>query len=101
MGTLIDIDFAVARSQADRLEEVANNLENMVNNEYSTTMQEIKAGWTGEASDAYMNKGAILESDMRTTIDRIRDVVNSIRNTVDKAEKAQRLAQEVLLKKNF
>ncbi|MCR4640698.1 MAG: WXG100 family type VII secretion target [Lachnospiraceae bacterium] len=101
MGTIIDIDFAVARAQASKLEEVANTLEGMINNDYDSTMQEIKAGWSGEASDRYMNKGSILESDMRTTVDRIRNVVNSIRTTVSKAEAAQKRAQELLLNKNF
>ena len=100
MNNLINIDFTKARQQADKLEALANELENLTQNDYVSAMEQIRGSWRGEASDQFMNKGGVLESDLRDTVTKLRKVVTNIRDRVSAVEKAQIQAMEIINRKN-
>ena len=100
MNNLINIDFNKARQQADRLEALANELDNLTQNDYVSAMEQVRSGWKGEASDQFLAKGGVLENDLRGTVENMRKVVANIRDMVTKVERAQQLAQAVVRKKN-
>ena len=97
---LIEIDFVKARKQADRLYDLADELETLKDNDYAPTMEKIRSSWTGESANLYINKGAQLEGEIEDTINMIKRVADNIRDTVKKIEDAQRAAQEVIAEKN-
>ena len=101
MNNLINIDFNKARQQADKLEGIANELEKLTGNDYEAAMGQLREGWKGDAADQFLSKGGVLEEDLRTTVTKIREVVNSIRTTVTKVEKAQAQAQAIVKNKNY
>lgn len=101
MNNIINIDFNKARQQADNLEGIANELENLTGNEYETAMGQLRDGWRGEAANQFISKGGILEEDLRNTIKKLREVVSSIRTTVTRVEKAQAQAQAIVKNKNY
>lgn len=96
----INIDFVKARNQADAIERLANEMEAMVSNDYEPAMNQVKAGWTGPSSVAYLNKGAKLEGDLKDTVQRMRQVAGEIKNAVSILEKAQKEAQQIVSKVN-
>ncbi len=98
---VIDIDFAVARKQAQKLDELADDLERLKDGDYNQTMEQIRTNWTGESANAYLTKGATLETEIEDTIREIRKVAGDIRETVRKLEEAQEAAQAVISGKNF
>ena len=115
---VIDIDFAVARKQAQKLDELADDLERLKDGDYNQTMEQIRTNWTGpwgsqneypyirtnwtgESANAYLTKGAALETEIEDTIREIRKVAGDIRETVRKLEEAQEAAQAVISGKNF
>ena len=98
---VIDIDFAVARKQAQKLDELADDLERLKDGDYNQTMEQIRINWTGESANAYLTKGAALETEIEDTIREIRKVAGDIRETVRKLEEAQEAAQAVISGKNF
>ncbi len=97
----IDIDFKKAKAEADKLEIIVNEMEKMINNDYEATMRQVREGWKGEAGEAFLNKGGVLESDMRYTAKQLREVLNELRGIIKAVELLQKQAQEIVNRKNY
>jgi len=101
MNNLINIDFVKARQEADKLEQIANELERLTGSEYASAMGQLREGWKGDAANQFLKKGGILEDNLTITVKKIREVVSNIRGTVTKVEKAQAQAQAIVKNKNY
>ena len=98
--SVIDIDFDVARKQAAKLDQLANDLENLKNNDYAPAMEQVRTSWTGSSASAYLGKGVALDNDLDDTIKSLKRVADDIRTVVRNIEKAQEDAQAVIAVKN-
>ena len=63
----IKLNYEKAIRQAERLETIGREVNNMANNDYENTLNGIAASWTGENSAAYLNKAKQLKEKMITT----------------------------------
>ncbi len=75
----IHFNFQKARQQADRLDEIAQQLTRLTTTEYANAMQNVAANWKGENASAYLSKGSRLQGDMEDTAKSLHHVASEIR----------------------
>lgn len=94
----IKIDFAAANAQAQRLEEVAEEIRRMANDRMKNTMAQMSANWKGDSAAAYFAKAEKLQSDILKTAGNLESIARSIRSTArriyDAEREALRLAEQ-------
>ncbi|WP_349943930.1 WXG100 family type VII secretion target [Lacrimispora sp. BS-2] len=94
----IEFDFRLAKQKANELDEIAENLQNLSNNKFNNTMQNLSAGWKGESASLYLNKGQILQEDIIKTSKNLREVASTIRAVAKRIYEAEmealRIAEE-------
>ncbi len=95
---LIEMDFKNAISQAENLERIAKEIENLLNNQFKPCMDIVSGSWRGENASSYIRKGNIVREDICSEAKKIRDtaaVVREIARRLYEAEKrAYRLAHK-------
>nr|WP_288827934.1 WXG100 family type VII secretion target [uncultured Clostridium sp.] len=94
----IEFDFRLAKQKANELDEIAENLQNLSNNKFNNTMQNLSASWKGESASLYLNKGQTLQKDMIKTSKNLRQVASTIRAVARRIYEAEmealRIAEE-------
>lgn len=97
----IELDFKVAKQQADRLEQLAIELERLSSNKFEGTISDLSACWTGDNANAYMQKAYRLESDMKNTANDMKKTANQIRKTAKKIYDAEMYAKKIAEKRIY
>jgi len=94
----IEFDFRLVKQKANELDEIAENLQNLSNNKFNNTMQNLSASWKGESASLYLNKGQTLQKDMIKTSKNLRQVASTIRAVARRIYEAEmealRIAEE-------
>lgn len=75
----IEMDFRQAMAQADRVDDAANNLSGVSNRQLEGTLQDLASGWNGENADAYLAKGAKLQSRINNSASELQEIASTIR----------------------
>ena len=91
----IELDFRNAKRQADKLEQLAIELERLSSNKFDGTINDLSACWKGDNANAYLQKAYKLESDMKNTANDMRRTANQIRKTAKKIYDAEMYAKEL------
>lgn len=78
-NTQIRFDFQNARQQADRLDELAGNLEQQVLRQMFDANQQLRNAWTGESANRFVAKQSELQEKIRSTIRALREIADEIR----------------------
>lgn len=96
--TSIEIDFTEACMQAKKLEECAENMEHLANQQIADTLKTMATGWKGESANAYFAKADIVKSEIAATAKTLYSIASSIRaqarRTYDAEKEALRLAEQ-------
>ena len=94
----IEFDFRLAKQKANELDEIAENLQNLSNNKFNNTMQNLSASWKGESASLYLSKGQMLQEDIINTSKNLRQVASTIRTVAKRIYEAEmealRIAEE-------
>ncbi len=91
----IKLNYEKAIRQAERLETIGREVNNMANNDYENTLNGIAASWTGENSAAYLNKAKQLKEKMITTGKNLLLVAEEIRRKARRIFDAEMAALEL------
>lgn len=75
----IEMDFNMARRQADRLEELADKLRGLSENRFGGTLNNISGNWKGENATAYLSKGSKLQGKMNRSSSELYQIASDIR----------------------
>ncbi len=98
----IRFNFAQAKQQAQRLENIAQEMRNTANQNFEQALSELSAGWSGECATQYIRKAQKVKEDILTTAKDLDAVAASIRKVAQRiynAEmEAKRLAEEIARK---
>ena len=73
-STQIRFDFQNAKQQANRLDELANSLEQQVIRPMSDTAQQLHSAWTGESANRFTAKQSELQEKIRRTSSSLRNL---------------------------
>jgi uncharacterized protein YukE len=88
----IEMDFNKARTQANKLDEIANNLKNLSSNDFQGTLQNLSGCWKGSNASAYMNKGTKLQDEINSTAKELHAVASDIRTIAKRIYDAEMAA---------
>lgn len=95
---LIEMDFKNAIRQAENLERIAKEIENLLNGQFDSCMNIVSGNWRGENASSYIRKGNIVREDICCEAKKIRDtaaVVREIARRLYEADmRAYRLARK-------
>ena len=97
----IEFDFRQAMAQADRIDTVADNLNNLSARRFEATMQNLSSNWKGENASAYRNKGERLQGKMNTTVNELRNTASDIRKIAKKLYDAEMAALDIATKRTY
>ena len=81
----IEMDFRRAKAQADALDNLANELNNLANKDYENTITQIQANWESDNATIYFGKAQTVKermnrsaSDLGKAADTIRQIAKNI-----------------------
>ena len=93
----IEINFQAAQMQAKKLEDIADDMKRLADQQLANTIQEMSACWKGEAATAYFGKADKVKQDIAATAKTLHTIAASIREEAkriyDAEMKAVALAQ--------
>lgn len=92
----IYMNYRQAMRKADELDEIADELKKLADQELQNTLQMISANWKSTNATAYLAKGDKLGNNIQSTSVQIRNVASTVRSvakrTYEAEMKAYRLA---------
>lgn len=91
----IEFDFKQANIHANRLEELANSLSGLSNNQLKTTLQGVSTSWKGENASMYIGKGAKLQYEVDQTSRELLAIATQIRQVAKKIYIAEMEAVDI------
>lgn len=75
----IEINFQAAQAQAKKLEDIADDMKRLANQQLANTIQEMSACWKGEAATSYFSKADKVKQDIAATAKTLYAIAESIR----------------------
>lgn len=90
--TTIEINFQSAQEQANRIEEAANSMKQLANQQMTETFQRISACWKGEAASAYLSKAEKVKQEVTSTADALYTIAKKIREQARRIYEAEKQA---------
>ena len=91
----IEFDFSQARQQAGQLEEIAQRLEALAQNQLQSAQEELPSYWTGRSASLFQNKQEQLRQNVLTTARAIRAEAEDIRTVARRLYEAEQAALEI------
>lgn len=91
----IEFNFKTALKQADKIDEIANNLSMLSRTDFGNALQNLSAGWKGENASMYLSKGSTLQGKMNGTSGSLRAVATDIRTIAKRIYDAEMAALRI------
>lgn len=85
----IQLNYDAARRQAQRLEEIARTLTNVADNQLNGSFSQLQSSWKGDSATAYLNKGKVVQRDIKTTASNVQNAADSIRKIAKRTYEAE------------
>lgn len=97
----IEFDFRKAKQQAGKLDDAAEQIRRIANNNFQDTLQSISVSWTGENSRQYLNKGVALKNQMIQTARKLNGIASEIRTAAQRIYSAEMAALRIAEEREF
>lgn len=91
----IEMDFRKAMRQADHLNEIAERLKTLSDNNLENTLNNISNNWISNASNNFCNKGRKVENDILAIAREIENSAANIRSIARRVYEAEKHAEEI------
>ena len=91
----ITIDFEKTMRQAAQLDECAEKLRRMTNNEYAKSMQTLANAWKSESASAFFGKGESLRRNLDNNARDLETIANNLRRAARRIYEAEKKAEEI------
>ena len=97
----IQMDFQKAKNQADKLERIAKDLNNVANNDMSGCMRDVSANWKGENAKVYVNKGYVVAENLRSAAAGLNQAAATVRTIAQNTYNAEKRALELAKQRKY
>lgn len=91
----IEMDFQNARKQAEELEQVAQNLAMLADEQLQPCLLGLAAAWKGENATAFCKKGHIVENNIRSSASNIKNAADAMRQIAENTYQAEKRNYEI------
>lgn len=97
----IRLNYSRAKGQADRLDEIASQIESMADNEYEDTLNGIAGAWKGDNSNEYLRKARELKNRINDTAGHLHSIAEEIRRKAYRIYQAEMRALEIANQRSY
>jgi uncharacterized protein YukE len=97
----IEFDFNKAMKDADKVENIANELKRLATQKFDDTMQNLAVNWKGDNASRYLKKGEILGENMVKTANDLYNIAAEIRTVARRVYKTELAALEIAQKREY
>lgn len=91
----IEMDFANANRQADELDQIAQNLNLLVNSKFDPCLRGISVSWKGENAAAFCRKGNVIENNIQNSVSDLKKAASTIRTIARNIYNAEKRNYEI------
>ncbi|MDE7261696.1 MAG: WXG100 family type VII secretion target [Oscillospiraceae bacterium] len=85
----IEFDFQAAIAQAERLEELASQVDKLRQQRLQASLDELRSVWQGKSAEEFQRKGEELQQDLKCTEQELKAIAQSIRATARRVYEAE------------
>lgn len=96
----IRMDFAKARKEADRLDQIATQLRGLSKQKLEESMGRLASAWTGTNSRLFLQKEGQLQRDIDQTVKELNEIAADIRRIAQRIYDAEMRAYEIAARRN-
>ncbi len=97
----IVMNFKAAVAQANKLEDIAERLIRVSDNDYNNTLQNISSAWKGENAQAFISKSSLLIEKMDNTAESLRSAADTVRQIAINIYEAEMAALTVAREREY
>jgi uncharacterized protein YukE len=93
---IINFNYQRAMTQANQIETIANQMSNLTDRQFQTTLDSIGVCWRGDASQQFIGYCSQTQTDIRSQAKRLRELAARIRQVakiIKEAEERAKAAQ--------
>lgn len=94
-------NFNLANKKADELDEIANSIKILANIIISDNINQIRANWSGDASNEFIKKLNAFSEKCKREADSISDIANTIRRVAKRTYDTEMKALEISRKRAY
>jgi uncharacterized protein YukE len=95
------LNYKEALAQANKLDELAAELERIGVSDLNDTFGEISTGWQGDNAEAFLRKARPLASKNQKTVNKIRNTASAIRTIATNVYNAEMRALELAAARTY
>ncbi|MDY5179703.1 hypothetical protein [Butyribacter sp.] len=97
----LKINFEKALKQAEELENIAKEIENVAKVDLEDSFNSISRNWTGENSNNYIKKGVKVKEDIKKTAKNLKETAEAIREIVRRDKEAEEAAERIAQERSY
>ena len=97
----INMDFRQAMAQADKVDNLADRLSQVANDQLGDTLQNLSYGWKGDNAEAYLKKGARLQGKITMSSSDLHSIASSIRTAAQRIYNAEMQALDIARNRSY
>lgn len=97
----LNINFEKALKQAEELENIAKEIENVAKVDLEDSFNSISRNWIGENSNNYIKKGAKVKEDIKKTAKNLKETAEAIREIVRRDKEAEEAAERIAQERSY
>lgn len=97
----LKINFEKALQQAEELESIAKEIEDISNVTLEDNIGSISKKWTGENANKYIKKGSKVKEDIKNTAKKLKETANTIREIVKRDKEAEEAAERIAQERTY
>lgn len=90
------MDFAKAYRQADQLDNISQQLSSMAGGQFNSTLQGVSGAWKGENATKFIDKGILLQEQIKKTAQNIHQSAETVRNIAKRLQAAEEAAKALI-----
>lgn len=97
----IDIDFEMMMIQANSLERLAEQMQNLSEKSFNTSLQSIAASWKGDNANLYLAKGEQIKHNTISTAQNLKEIAQNIKSRTQFMYNKEKTAIEIATKRTY
>jgi WXG100 family type VII secretion target len=91
---IMDFNYGLAIRQANQVDEIAKEMQNIANRQLQSAVDSIEACWQGDASKQFLGYCTTTQEDIRIQARKLQDLANRVRTVARIIEEAEQRAKE-------
>ncbi len=95
------MEFRKAKEQANRLDQIARDLDQTADNELGGILSRINNAWSSDTTAKYIKKGNVVQNNLKARAKELRSTANTIRTIAKNTYDAEMKAYQIAIQRKF